>query len=232
MINKTQASRKKVAQLNDSIYILTLQVLVFISLHFNPLSSKAGESHLDFDTNTVSVERFIRLDSQGAPAQIAPVGANNLSWECVLDTETALVWEVKTIAGLRNRQNTYTWYNPNSRTNGGDSGYPNGGQCSDSPCDTSLYVEAINKTALCGYHSWRLPSREELRSLVDYEARAPHPVINKQYFPQSMMQFYWSSTPDASDADSAWGIGFTFGYDYSYFKSDLGFIRLVTNYRR
>jgi hypothetical protein len=145
-----------------------------------------------------------------------------------LDRKTALVWEVKTSQGLRHRENTYTWYNPKLPLYGGTVGMRNGGHCVGSACDTQSYIDAVNHSALCGYQNWRLPSREELRSLVDYASRPPTPAIHSGYFPRTMPQFYWSATPDANDLDSAWGIGFTFGYDYSYFKSDLGYIRLVS----
>lgn len=169
--------------------------------------------------------RFIKLDGQGSPliAQ-TPDG----SWDCVLDRKTALLWEMKTTHGLRSRDNTYSWYNPDPLTNGGDAGVRNDGRCRESECDTMSYINAVNRLGLCGHRDWRLPAREELRSIVDYQRHSPQPTVDIDYFPNTLSQFYWSSTSEANAADSAWGIGFTFGYDYSYFKSDWGYIRLVT----
>lgn len=197
--------------------MLMLRIFIFISLCLYLFSSNA--THLFDDTG----ERFIKLDAQGAPTN-----RPDAPWDCVLDRKTALIWEVKTNQGLRNNKNTYTWYAARSSQRGITEGVRNGGQCVNSECDTKSFIEAVNQSGLCGFHKWRLPSREELRSLVDYHLRPPKPTINSSYFPHTLPQFYWSATTDANDPGSAWGIGFTFGYDYSYFKSDLGYARLVT----
>lgn len=197
--------------------MLTPRPIIFISLCLYLFSSEA--THLYDSAN----ERFVKLDAQGEP-----LNDPDATWDCVLDRKTALIWEVKTTHGLRHGENTYTWYTPYFPANGGAAGFRNGGHCTGSECDTQSYVEAVNRAGLCGFHHWRLPTREELRSLVDYQLLPPKPTINTGYFPNTLPQFYWSATPDANDPDSAWGIGFTFGYDYSYFKSDQGYVRLVT----
>ncbi|WP_455212706.1 Lcl C-terminal domain-containing protein [Kaarinaea lacus] len=198
--------------------MVTPRTLIFISLCLCLFSSQATHQ---FDDPS---DRFIKLGGDGVPLDSA-----NTSWDCVLDRKTALIWEIKTTHGLRHRNNTYTWYVSQSKLNGGAEGVRDGGHCTNSQCDTQSYIDAVNRSGLCSFHDWRLPSREELRSLVDYQLRPPRPIINTDYFPNTLPQFYWSSTLDANDPDSAWGIGFTFGYDYSYFKSDLGYVRLVTN---
>jgi hypothetical protein len=197
--------------------MLTPRPIIFISLCLYLFSSEAA--HLFDDIG----KRFIKLDAKGEPLH-----GSTTTWDCVLDRKTALIWEVKATHGLRHRENTYTWYNPYPQMNGGAAGFRNGGHCIGSECDTQSYIDAVNRSGLCGFHHWRLPSREELRSLVDYRLRPPKPIIDKDFFPHFLTRFYWSATPDASASDSAWGIGFTFGYDYSYFKSDLGYARLVT----
>ncbi|WP_455222907.1 Lcl C-terminal domain-containing protein [Kaarinaea lacus] len=148
-----------------------------------------------------------------------------------MDNDTGLLWEVKTHdTGLQDAVQTYSWFVPHPQINGGFAGYENHGQCSLTVCNTQSYVDAINKTRLCGSNRWRLPTREELRSIVDYQVKYPGPTVNQKYFPNTQSQFYWSSVPDANDKDSAWGIGFSFGYDYAYFKSDLGYVRLVSDH--
>ena len=97
-----------------------------------------------------------------------------------------------------------------------------------SQCNTQSYIKAINHQKLCSTSNWRLPTREELRSIISYQIKYPGPVVDQHYFPNTLSQFYWSSVPDANDKDSAWGIGFSFGYDYAYFKSDHGYVRLVS----
>ena len=205
---------------------------VFISLWLCLFSSQA--EHLASPQPPMSPadgQRLIKLDHNGNTVTNSIDAGKYSTWECVLDTQTALVWEVKTTSGIRGGQNTYSWYNTDTKSNGGMSGYKNGGLCANSLCDTKSYIQAVNQLKLCGFSEWRLPDREELRSIVDYRLPSPGPVIDRHFFPNTYSQFYWSATADANDTDSAWGIGFTFGYDYSYFKSDAGYVRLVTHYQ-
>ncbi|MEJ2179729.1 MAG: DUF1566 domain-containing protein [Gammaproteobacteria bacterium] len=169
--------------------------------------------------------RFIKLDANGRPQNIS---TTNQTWFCVFDQQTGLMWEVKSRDGaIQDAQQTYSWYMPNPEVNGGFAGYKNKGKCNLPRCNTQAYIDTINRNKLCGNNRWRLPTREELRSIVDYQIKYPGPTIDKTFFPNTLNQFYWSSNPDANDKDSAWGIGFSFGYDYAYFKSDLGYVRLV-----
>ena len=175
-------------------------------------------------------QRFVKLDNQGKPFSRF---SDTQFWACVLDQQTGLTWEIKTSdGGLQDSQQTYSWYIPNSTQNGGSAGYLDKGKCILPQCNTQAYIDAINRKKVCGSNQWRLPTREELRSIINYNIKYPGPTINKLYFPNSLNQFYWSSVPDANDKDSAWGIGFSFGYDYAYFKSDLGYIRLVNEHIR
>jgi hypothetical protein len=87
-------------------------------------------------------------------------------------------------------------------------------------------MTTVNEIRLCGASNWRLPTREELRTLVDY-ARTQGPVIETRVFPNTMPQFHWSGSEDASDRRSAWGVGFAFGFDYAYPKDSIGHLRLV-----
>ena len=88
---------------------------------------------------------------------------------CVEDTSTGLVWELKSaMDGLHHWQNTYTWYNPEEAHNELDyRGLQNGGTCQGSDCDTWNFEKAVNTEGLCGFHDWRVPSRDELFSISD-----------------------------------------------------------------
>lgn len=124
---------------------------------------------------------FTKLDDNGKPL---PVEAK--SWVCVRDNLTGLVWEVKTAdGGLRDGNHLYTWYNPDSKVNGGFAGVENGGECGGgTACDTFSYTRAVNAGRLCGFTDWRMPARAELRSIVDYSKAAPDgpPAIDENYF--------------------------------------------------
>ncbi len=215
--------------LKHNFYNFCGVVLLQLTGHSGELAWAGGAT--DIEQSRSTLQRFIKFDSAGKPLENP--GSREVNWSCILDRKTGLLWEIKSNDGLlRDSQHTFSWYEPDAKRNGGFSGYRNKGRCSLAQCNTHAYIAAINQKHLCGNTDWRLPTREELRSIVDYQIRYPGPTINTNLFPNTVSQFYWSSDPDASDKDSAWGIGFSFGYDYAYFKSDLGYVRLVSGYQR
>ena len=83
--------------------------------------------------------------------------------------------------------------------------------------------KAAAATALFGATDWRLPSREELLSLVDNSRR--NPAIDTDAFPNTKPNFHWSSSPLAGDSDLAWLVYFD-GGDSNYFNVDnVAFVR-------
>jgi hypothetical protein len=165
---------------------------------------------------------FTKLDASG---NALPASAT--SWSCVRDNVTGLIWEVKTNdGGLRDMNNTYSWYNPDSSTNGGSAGTQNGGTCSGGiDCDTASYVAAVNTAGLCGASDWRMPTVEELRSIVDYAVSYPGSAIDTNYFPNAVNYGFWSASPYAGDTGSAWLCGY--GVVGSDSKSNGSAVRLV-----
>lgn len=157
------------------------------------------------------------------------LAASATSWSCVRDNATGLTWEVKTDdGGLRDKDWTYTWYNPDPTTNGGSAGVQNGGTCSGGlSCDTAGYVAAANAAGLCGYDEWRMPKMEELLSIVDYGVAYPGPTIDTDYFPNTSSSFFWSGTPCVGGSDNAWPIHFSYGFDSNSHKNQYYAVRLV-----
>ncbi len=153
-----------------------------------------------------------------------------LSGGCVRDNVTGRVWEVKTDDnGLRDKDWTYTWYNPDPATNDGNVGRLGSNTCGGflgNQCNTQAYVTAVNalNPALCGFTDWRMPTGEELRTIVDYSRS--NPTIDTGYFPNTVSNWYWSASPDAPDARSAWVVDFGYG-DGAIFKSWDYAVRLV-----
>lgn len=172
-------------------------------------------------------ERFTRLNEDGKPIA-GNITTKSREWPCVLDKKTGLIWEVKSRnLGLHNLSNTFSWFNPDTLNNGGLAGYPGGGNCRSLPCDTSSFLDEVNRIGWCNGHDWRLPTREELRSLVNYEQQGNRPVLDSSAFPNTAATFYWSADPSATNPEEAWGVGFTFGFDYAYFKQNRAQVRLV-----
>jgi hypothetical protein len=62
---------------------------------------------------------------------------------------------------------------------------------------------------------WRLPTRLELVSLVDFTIAAPGPTINAM-FANTPSAVFWTSSPYYGNVGDAWTVGFDGGYsDYS-----------------
>ncbi len=105
---------------------------------------------------------FTELESTGNA-----LPASGSSSEYVKDNVTNLIWEMRTNGGWHvQRDNTYTWYEPDNSKNGGFAGYQDGGSCTGSNCDTYSYVQAVNAQGLCGKTDWRMPRVDELSSLA------------------------------------------------------------------
>ncbi len=184
---------------------------------------KTGSGSAGFDFTRICESGEAAGEGRCPPNPTLGSAANN--WACTRDNVTGLLWEVKLPEGLRGRENTYTWYVPQAAVHGGAPGTPNGGVCSDSGCDTDAYVRAVNALGLCGVSDWRVPTRKELLSIVDNSRFEPS--IDPAFFPNTEPGHYWSSTPYADQAGSAWHVYFHYGEVYPGSKSQGQHLRLV-----
>ena len=71
--------------------------------------------------------------------------------------------------------------------------------------------KACEESMLLGFKDWRLPTIDELCTLVD---RTRHePAIDKRYFPSCRSAWYWSASPCAwAPGSGAWLVHFNGGY--------------------
>ena len=179
------------------------------------------DAHQNEDSDGHAGFSFTKLDGNGNP-----LAASATSWSCVRDNVTGLTWEVKTDdGGLRDKGWSYTWYNPDATANGGFAGYQNGGSCSGSACDTHAFAQAVNSQGLCGARDWRLPSDQELLSIVSNDRT--YPAIDTAWFPNAQVSWFWSSSPGAYYSYSAWLVDFGYGYVFGGGKGGARYVRLV-----
>ena len=87
------------------------------------------------------------------------------------------------------------------------------------------YVAALNDMHYLGKTGWRLPGREELRSLVVYDDAQP--AINRAVFKEAKADFYWAGTTEKTNTDLAWGFYFGYGCVICYPKTRKSYFRAV-----
>jgi hypothetical protein len=172
------------------------------------------DAALSDDTDGLAGLSFTKLDASGTPLADQGAAYDATPWDCVQDEVTGLAWEVKTTdGGLRDRDSLFSWYNSTGRNDGGDPGTEDGGTCNVAgQCDTEKYVAAVNAAGLCGYDDWRMPSRDELLSIV-INQRGINMSLDENYFPNfdtsGSLFGWWTGTPA-----SRWpfgGTSFDFG---------------------
>jgi hypothetical protein len=117
----------------------------------------------------------------------------------------------------------YYWYLDDEETNGGAPGvvgpgsfagymmqetcaFPNETQVNFSAdasrCNSAVYAEFANSLSKCGVKDWRLPTIDELRSVVDYGIGEDG--LATEYFPNMAGYTYMSQTPYADERGLYW----------------------------
>jgi hypothetical protein len=127
--------------------------------------------------------RYIKIDAKGQP-----LGPWKGPWKCVYDTQTHLLWEVKKDnESVHDFHCSFSWYQDGI-------GHPGGGRCFDPTlADTSILIQRTNQERRCGVTGWRLPTPDELRSLIQPPTRAGDPTIATDFFPFTQNGPYWTS---------------------------------------
>ena len=173
-----------------------------------------------------NLQSYTKLDTNGDDL---PDSATE--WVMVRDNITGLIWEVKqdeddiqNYANPHDADNEYTWYDSNPATNGGDPGTHGDGT------DTEDFINALNDTQFGGYDDWRMPTIKELPTIVDSSIRDiqhTSPIINRDYFPNTVSPPYWTSSTYTYYPQLAWYVGFHFGDVNRTDKSDDWYVRAV-----
>jgi hypothetical protein len=86
--------------------------------------------------------------------------------------------------------------------------------------DAGSYCDGLS---LGGYSDWRLPSRQEIVSIVDYGRYSP--AIDPAF--GCRISWYWSGSTHANYPDYAWCVPFNYGAVYYSYKYNSEYVRCV-----
>jgi len=149
-----------------------------------------------YQSHLSATGKYTKLDSYGNELAISAT-----QWDCVRDNKTGLVWEVRQESGLHHKEAAYTWK------------------------ESQKFAQRVNEKGLCGSSDWRLPSKNELLSIVDEQRESPK--IDTQYFPNTQNGFYWSSSPYKQHENGAWLVYFNLGSEFAGNKEIIYHARMV-----
>ena len=186
----------------------------------------ANKTNIIGDKQIAKQLQYLKHDKSGNL-----VSNNTAQWHCIEDTQNGLMWEVKSSdGGMRDKNNSYSWFRPAHETslNQQHPGSADQGRCSGSTdCDTYSYIQAINEQKFCGHSDWRLPTKNEMLSIVSLEKTASAVTINNHYFPEALPSWYWTSSSNNNDTKYAWYVLFSNGITLNDLKEHPKHIRLV-----
>jgi len=170
---------------------------------------KPGEPFYGQDGNYAHLRppKYVKLDAQGNA--LPDTATLEDGWVAVRDEVTGLVWQLRTDDTTDYRVWPYVWCDPDPATNDGSEEGCVGG--------TAQFLDDLNTEAYGGHTDWRLPSTEELVSLLDYSRTGP--ALNRDFFPYTLGYYFWTKETKAADPDSAWQVGFATGEVAAYAKN-------------
>ena len=141
----------------------------------------------------------------------------------VTDTQTKLMWkqcsEGQSGSSCSGKAATYKWDDAMSRFG--------------------------NRVSFAGHSDWRMPTKDELKTLVYCSSGIPtplpdekwcggedkkgfqQPTINQQAFPNTSSEEFWSSSPFAYDSKGAWLVDFSLSIGHEAHKDNAFQVRLV-----
>jgi len=124
----------------------------------------------------------------------------------VTDNVTGLVWQ------RDDDGRTYNWFEATGTYD---------------PLSNPGAIDVCGSVRLGGSSDWRVPTRRELVSIVDYGTGGPGAMVDGA-FPGAKAGFYWSATPFPPTGVNAWIVRFDDGTSWSRGKGSVGaYVRCV-----
>lgn len=103
-----------------------------------------------------------------------------------------------------------------------------GKSCESGSPITYTWPEAIKAAAVstfAGRQDWRLPTIQELDSIIEYKCTMP--AVNAEIFPATPISNFWSISPFAGYPNGSWNINFNDGSHESCSRNWNLYVRLV-----
>ncbi|HRH05362.1 MAG TPA: DUF1566 domain-containing protein [Burkholderiaceae bacterium] len=210
--------------------------------------SGGGDSEATADTTSGTASTPSAADPAApAPAACtaAPIGATGYSLvfkgcdaaneatyydksECVRDNATGLIWQGQTPAGTGLRSNNAFKTNYDNITkaqkwNGATYVFPNQADL-DNSSNSLGFKNSINASNLCGFNNWRIPTKDELLSIVKL---SEYPTIDNAWFPNTYDWTYWSSSPVTGTDSESYVVRFYTGGVSKHVRDDSSSLPLV-----
>jgi len=143
---------------------------------------------------------------------------------CATIQESGLTWELKTDdGGVHDKDNVYRW--------GGSGAEKTGTMFFD---DWNSLLNAANIKKLCGFDDWRVPTIDELKTLVTNSNAKKTTVIDSAIFPLTLTAPYWSASTYQNYPEHAQTVDFSTGASnyYNGFRGDRLPLRLVRSNKK
>jgi len=145
--------------------------------------------------------KYIKMREQGLESDETIEYENGL--KMVKDENTGLIWETKSPCkeDINCLEKKYTWK------------------------EAFEFIKELNKTNYGGFSDWRLPNKEELRTIVDYSEN--YNTVDRKYFKYNKPDFYWAKDTYKTDVKLKWGIYFGYGCGIVYSEDLKFYVRAV-----
>ncbi len=178
------------------MYKTVLIAAVFASAVALPFTAQAGPYTFSDTGQTTCYDgtgNLISCASGTDPGQDGDHPRNPMSFTdngdgTVTDNNTGLMWQ------QADDGNTYNWYQASGTY--------------DATYNPSS-VNVCGSLTLAGYSDWRLPTKKELLSIVDYSVtKGSAPALDATAFPNGRPNAYWTSTIGMDHPNYAWDVVF------------------------
>ena len=137
---------------------------------------------------------------------INPMSFTDNGNDTVTDNNTGLMWQ------KQDDGNTYNWFQASGTY-----------EATYNPSSQDVCGSLI----LGGYSDWRLPTKKELMSIVNYDIPYPGPTIDTTYFPSTKSTDYWSSTTYNSYPSLSWVVAFSYSAVGNDYRNEGDYVRCV-----